>query len=289
VLTNGIVRDPLARTPKSFVFTSDSDRTIIMDPAVTLDITGRMFREEKVWSEAIAASSVCATELSQLPLPAAIELLRLGRKVGSITTVDIDVGPSEHAHFYGSLDSLLEVFSLADVAKTSHSVARSICGLLGAPVPSQNADAEDVARALQGALPTAPPSVLLVTHGGCSTAGVLCDGTLVSLAPQPPPQHSLVDGTSSQVRDSTGAGDAFSGGCLAWLHARDAVPDDASSLRDMIGVGNALGAICVGIAHSALPPPASDAFDTLLKGMHPTLEAMLDRGENMQSRNISVY
>jgi sugar/nucleoside kinase (ribokinase family) len=283
VATSSVICDPFARTASSYVFTTgDGERTVIMDPAATSDVTARMFHEEKNWADAIACSTVCATEISQLPLLAAKELLRLGRGHGAITAVDIDVGPEEGQHFYGSMESLLELLSFADVAKTSFSVALSICRVLGAPSLSDHADVMTVARSLQAAISVASPPVLLVTHGALPTAGILHDGTVVSLAPPVPP-CLLVDGAGRQVLDSTGAGDAFSGGCYAWMHAHGAVPGDERTLREMIGIGNALGSMCVGIANSALPPSPSPAFNRSLANMHPALETLIQESRFSRS------
>lgn len=275
-----IVRSSAYRTPVSYVFTTaptlgiEPERTIIMDAASTGTITPEFISE--YWRNAIKESSIVVTEVSQLRLDAVHKLLTLGREAGAITVLDVDVPPQEAN--LGDLQELRKILSLTDVVKTSSSAARAVSSLLGEVDLCQRGEpAISALHSLSQTLPTAP-KVLIVTDGPRGSNGMLCNGQ-VSAVPacvSSDTQGSALD-SDLQAVDVTGSGDAFTGGCLAWLHSSGCVPTVKDELTEMLRIANVCGAACSLVQHSALPPAVNDNYLDYLCSMDPIMRDFIKR------------
>src|SRR5262249_4287632 len=165
----------------------------------------------------VGRSRRLTTEVSQLPLAAALAALELARATGAATVVDLDVPPSDAlASGLGDEDALEAVLRSADLLKPAKSACRELIARGGG-------DPVKLARALRARYGT---RAVVVTDGeaGCAIAGDGFEGF----------------GRARPVKavDATGAGDAFLGGLLAAL-AAELEWEDAARLA------NACGAACV--------------------------------------------
>jgi sugar/nucleoside kinase (ribokinase family) len=292
-----VVRSAAYRTPTSLVFTDgvgdaghagesgircDAERTIIMDPASTAATTPVVVRE--LWTGAIQGASVVSTEVSQLPLAAAAEVFKLAREARALTVLDMDVPPEvaccEHDAGLGSADELARLLTLADVIKSSHSVALALCHFLGGAraAPSGRASADVTVDELMRALPVRP-KLLILTEGARPTVAITKSG--LQLVVHVPPLTGQAGHTHAQI-DVTGSGDAFTGGCLAWLYHNQCIPADERSLEEMLTLANVCGRACTLIVDSALPPASTPEFSRFLAGQHPLVSQFLSRAETGQ-------
>jgi arabinose-5-phosphate isomerase len=215
----GIQRDlELCDGASSFaeIFVDDaSGRAIYMAPGITSTTTAQHVREHH--AAFIRRASRFSTEVSQLPLEAALEALRLAREVGIPTVVDLDVPPSDAlASGLGDEATLWRVLESADLLKPSKSAARELAARTGS-------DTGEMARLLRARFGC---QAVVVTDGeaGCAISSEQFTG--------------FVPGRRVKALDTTGAGDAFLGGLLVALH-------HGFRWEDAGRLANACGAACV--------------------------------------------
>ncbi len=197
------------------IFVDDKGgRAIYMAPGATSETTPTKIRADH--AEFIRRGARLTTEVSQLPLDAALAALEIARAGGIPTLVDLDVPPTDALATLGSETTLDAVLRAADVLKPAKLAAREI-------VPHAGSDALAIARAMRDRYGNA---AVVVTDGeaGCAIA---TDGF-----------EGFVPARSVAAVDTTGAGDAFVGGLLVGLkHELD---------WEVIGqLANAAGAACV--------------------------------------------
>ncbi len=214
----GIERDLLIEgsgTSVAEIFVDDAGgRAIYMAPGATARTTAEQVREHH--ADFIRRASRLTTEVSQLPLAAALEALSIARAAGIATVVDLDVPPSDALAALGDEASLDAVLAAADLLKPAKSAAREL-------VPDAGSDPLAMARAMRERCGN---GAVVVTDGeaGCAIAA---DGF-----------EGFVRAPAVKAVDTTGAGDAFLGGLL-WALQADLDWEAAGRLA------NACGAACV--------------------------------------------
>lgn len=197
------------------IFVDDAgERSIYMAPGATSETEPVHVRRHEPF---LRRGARLSTEVSQLPLPAVREALRLARAAGIPTVVDLDVPPSEAiASGLGDAELLDSVLREADLLKPAGNAARELLD-----------GAEDDPLALAIALRERfGNQAVVVTDGaaGCAVAAPDFSGCVACQPVKPV--------------DTTGAGDAFLGGLLAGLH-------HGLGWRDAAALANACGAACV--------------------------------------------
>jgi arabinose-5-phosphate isomerase len=195
----GIERDiALDGSASSFaeIFVDDAGgRAIYMAPGATAETTPEQVRRDH--AHFIRRAARVTTEVSQLRLVTALEVLRIAREAGIPTVVDLDLPPSEAiAQGLGDEATLLAVLGAADLLKPSRSAARELA-------PRESADPGELASALRRRFGC---KAVVVTDGEAGCA-IDADGF-----------EGFVRARPVKVVDTTGAGDAFLGGLLAALH-----------------------------------------------------------------------
>lgn len=277
---SNVVRSSCYRTPFSYVFTtmrsgsSEPERTIIMDTADTGTICTDFILQN--WTKILSESSVVVTEVSQLQLDAVQTILSLGRDAGAITYLDVDVAPQDAD--LGSITQMWDVLSHATVVKSSYTAAHTICkGLKSLESIHDVRSAFDAAQFLHRNLPIAP-QLLIVTDGGNGSVGILDSGTFAIA--RPPCKNSCAhsdESITSDVVDVTGSGDAFTGGCLAWLYWSGSIPRSQGELSAMLKVANVCGTACSQVMHSALPPAFTNDYVDRLCSMDDAMYAFVNQ------------
>jgi len=203
-----------AASSVSEIFVDDSgERSIYMAPGATSGTTREHVRE--VHARFIRRARVLTTEVSQLPLDAALEALSIAREAGAETLVDLDVPPSDALPGLGDEATLDAILRAADVLKPAKLAGREL-------FPSSH-DALSLARAIRERYGN---DAVVVTDGaaGCAISSADFEG--------------VVPAYPAKAVDSTGAGDAFLGGLLvARRHGL--------GWQDAGRFGNACGAACV--------------------------------------------
>jgi arabinose-5-phosphate isomerase len=198
------------------IFVDDAGRrTIYMAPGATAETTAEHVRERH--SAFIRRAGRLTTEVSQLPLAAALEALRVARAAGIPTVVDLDVPPSDAVPTLGDEATLRAVLETADLLKPSKAALHAIVR------PEDEANPLEVARRLRVQFGS---RAVVLTDGerGCAIAA---DGF-----------EACVPGYAAKPVDTTGAGDAFLGGLLVALEL-------GLGWRDAGRLANACGAACV--------------------------------------------
>jgi sugar/nucleoside kinase (ribokinase family)/D-arabinose 5-phosphate isomerase GutQ len=190
-------------------------RAIYMAPGATSETTPDDVRRHHV--EWIRSAGRVSTEVSQLPLATALEVLRVAREAGVPTVLDLDVPPSQAVPGLGDAATLEGLLRAADLLKPSKSAARELA-------PEAGDDAVAIAAALRA------------RYGACAV--VVTDGEAGCALADASGARRVAALRVPAVLDTTGAGDAFLGGLLFGL-ARGLDLDAAASL------GNACGAACV--------------------------------------------
>lgn len=190
-------------------------RAIYMAPGATSETTPDDVRRHHV--EWIRRAGRVSTEVSQLPLATALEVLRIAREARVPTVLDLDVPPSQAVGGLGDTATLEALLAAADLLKPSKSAAREL-------VPQAGEDAAAIAAALRERFHNA---AVVVTDGEAGCAVATGDGAFRVAAAR-----------ARSVVDTTGAGDAFLGGLLFGL-AR------GLGLQGAAVLGNACGAACV--------------------------------------------
>jgi sugar/nucleoside kinase (ribokinase family)/D-arabinose 5-phosphate isomerase GutQ len=198
------------------IFVDDAGgRAIYMAAGATAETTSEHVRTHHAsW---ITRARRVTTEVSQLPLAAVREVLRLAREASVPTVLDLDVPPSDAVPGLGDAESLDEVLRAADLLKPAKAAAREL-------VPEAGDDALAVAEALRA-------------RYGCG-AVVVTDGAEGCAVSAPGVALRVPACSVKEVVDTTGAGDAFLGGLLVGLHHGLDWPD---ALR----LAAACGAACV--------------------------------------------
>jgi arabinose-5-phosphate isomerase len=211
-----LVLDGSASSHAELFVDDEGGRAIYMAPGATAETSPEHVRDHH--ADFIRSAARVSTEVSQLPLPAVLEVLAIAREAGIPTVVDLDVPPADAVPALGDAASLEAVLRGADLLKPAKVAARA---LLGA---SEKQDALALAVRLRERFGN---QAVVVTDGpaGCAIA---TEGVEIRV-PAPP---------AKQVVDTTGAGDAFLGGLLVGLHQGLDWPDSAR-------LANAAGAACV--------------------------------------------
>jgi arabinose-5-phosphate isomerase len=198
------------------IFVDDGGgRAIYMAPGATAETTAEHVRTHH--ADFIVRARRLSTEVSQLPLAAALEALRIAKQAGIPTLVDLDVPPSDAVPALGDADLLDAVLRAADLIKPAKAAAREL-------FPEAHGDSARIARAMRERYGTA---IVVLTDGeaGCFVSAPEFEGRTPACR-------------AKEVVDTTGAGDAFLGGLLVAL--RHDLP-----LADAAKLANACGAACV--------------------------------------------
>jgi ribokinase len=187
------------------------DRCIYMFPNVTAKVRPQQIRER--FAGHIRHAKHFHTEASQLPLPPVLEAIRVAKEAGVRVLFDLDVSTTYFVEAgLGTEAELMEALRLTDVLKPSKAAAREI---------TSESDPERIAKKLL----TLGPKLVAITMGG--------EGCLIASADHL--EH--VPAFHVEVKDTTGAGDAYMGGLsFALLQGWDA--------RKTGGFANACAALC---------------------------------------------
>jgi arabinose-5-phosphate isomerase len=197
------------------IFVDDSGgRAIYMAPGATAETSAEHVRRHH--AEFIRRTRWLTTEVSQLPLAAALEAVSIAQQAGVPVALDFDVPPADAVPALGDESQLDALLRGAALLKPSKIAAREL-------VPEAGDDALKLARALRQRY---GPGIVVVTDGeaGCAIASDSHEGWVAA--------------RRVKVVDTTGAGDAFLGGLLAGLHY-------GLALAEAGRLANACGAACV--------------------------------------------
>lgn len=197
------------------IFVDDAGgRAIYMAPGATAETSAEHVRVHH--AAFIQRARWLTTEISQLPLAAALEAVTIAQKAGVSVALDFDVPPRDAVPGLGDESQLYALLRSAALVKPSKAAARELA-------PEAGDDALKLARALRQRF---GPGIVVVTDGeaGCAIAS---DG-----------YEGWVAARRVKTVDTTGAGDAFLGGLLAGL--RYGLP-----LAHAGRLANACGAACV--------------------------------------------
>lgn len=191
---------------------SAGNRAIYMARGATAELTpAEVRRRHGVF---IRSAHLVSTEISQLPLPAVIEILKIARAHSIPTILDVDLPAADAVPMLGTRAELERAMRLATILKPAKSAAASF-----APGKNPLAQAVSIRAKYKN-------RAVIITLGdqGC----VIAAKGLALAAPA----------FAVKQVDSTGAGDAFLGGLLAAI--RWNLPWDKA-----VRLANAAGAVCV--------------------------------------------
>jgi arabinose-5-phosphate isomerase len=198
------------------IFVDDEGgRAIYMAPGATSETTSEQIRTRH--TEFITGSHRVSTEVSQLPLAAVLEVLRIAEEAGVPSVVDLDVPPSDAVPGLGDQATLERVLRGATLLKPAKAAAREL-------LPGSDGDALAIAEAMRSRCGN---QAVVVTDGeaGCAIAA---EGVALRVPAYP----------AKEVIDTTGAGDAFLGGLLVAL-------EQGLEWADAGKLANACGTACV--------------------------------------------
>jgi arabinose-5-phosphate isomerase len=197
------------------IFVDDSGgRAIYMAPGATAEITAEHVRLHH--AQFIQRARWLTTEVSQLPLAAALEAVSIAQTAGIPVALDFDVPARDAVPALGDEAQLAALLRSATLLKPSKVAARELA-------PEAGDDALKLARTLRQRFGCA---IVVVTDGeaGCAIASESHEGWVAA--------------RRVKAVDTTGAGDAFLGGLLAGLRYGLALPEAGR-------LANACGAACV--------------------------------------------
>jgi len=255
---------------ESYVFVQeDGERSIIMAPGATSLIDQNAVR--KYFESAIINyASMLTTEVSQVPLPGVIELLKVSREHNIPTVVDFDVAPSvaiKEAKL-GNIDQLKELLKLCNVLKPAKHVAKELMSLLK-PHASSNLSPSDLAKYL---LEYSSAQLVVITNGKQSS--VLAT------------HNSCIEVKTEYVEkvvDATGAGDAFLGGLIAGLHY-NGFPDDEDKMRKLCEVANIVASANLMVLGGLPEKQSRDYLQSKLEAYKYKIEPVKDT--NIKTREL---
>ena len=210
-----IVLDGSASSSADIYVDDAGGRAIYMAPGATSETTPEQVRTHH--AETIRGALRVTTEVSQLPLAAVREVLRIADAAGVPTLLDLDVPPRDAVPGLGDARTLEAVLRAARVLKPAKAAARAL-------VPDADADALAIAEAVRKRFAN---EAVIVTDGASGCA-ISAEGVALRV-----PAYRV-----DAVLDSTGAGDAFLGGLLVALAA-------GLGWEDAARLANACGAACV--------------------------------------------
>ncbi len=193
------------------------ERAIYMSRGATAELTPADL--EAQFLDLIRAGTFFSSEISQLPLATVLRAFELARSDGVRTVLDLDVPRAEAVSTLGTQGELQAILERTDVLKAS------VAAMVGWLDPR---DPEGALRALCECCPNASLVVLTLGKEGALFASRVPAGDL---------RVAHVASGGVDVRDTTGAGDAFLGGLIAGLiqgHTHD----------DAVRLANACGAAC---------------------------------------------
>jgi len=197
------------------IFVDDAGgRAIYMAPGATAETSAEHVRAHH--RAFIRRAHWLTTEISQLPLAAAVEAVSIAQNAGIAVALDFDVPPGDAVPGLGDEGQLYTLLRGAALLKPSKRAAREL-------IPEAGDDALKLARTLRQRFGS---GIVVVTDGeaGCAMASDAYEG--------------WVPARRVKAVDTTGAGDAFLGGLLAGL--RYGLP-----LAEAGRLANACGAACV--------------------------------------------
>jgi len=197
------------------IFVDDcGGRAIYMAPGATAETSAEHVRTHH--AKFIRRARWLTTEVSQLPLAAALEAVSIAQKAGVPVALDLDVPPAAAVPALGDETQLYALLRGAALIKPSKLAAREL-------VPEAGDDALKLARTLRQRLDS---GIVVVTDGeaGCVIASDSHEGWVAA--------------RRVKAIDTTGAGAAFPGGLLAGLHY-------GLALAEAGRLANACGAACV--------------------------------------------
>ncbi len=232
-IAKDIVLDGSASSFADIYVDDAGGRAIYMAPGATSETTFAHVRRHH--ERTIQSALRVTTEVSQLPLAAALEVIRLAEVAGVPTLVDLDVPPSDAVPVLGTHAELEQLLRRAKILKPSAAAAREL-------VLTASGDALASAKKLRERYGN---EVVIVTDGAAGCAIATAKEALRV------PAYAV-----SRVVDTTGAGDAFLGGLLVGLAA-------GLGWEDCARLGNACGAACVEKL-GAFPDDAIAARDAVL-------------------------
>jgi arabinose-5-phosphate isomerase len=209
-----LILDGSASSTAEIFVDDEGGRAIYMAPGATAETDPVHVRGHH--DAFIRRAARVTTEVSQLPLEAVLEVLRIAREARIPTVVDLDVPPSAAVPELGDATQLEAVLAGADLLKPAKAAAAELC-------PELRGDPAGLARALHAR----SGAVVVITDGpgGCFVAAPGFEGHVAACP-------------AKEVVDTTGAGDAFLGGLLVALHHGLPLPGAAR-------LASACGAACV--------------------------------------------
>jgi arabinose-5-phosphate isomerase len=211
-----LVLDGSASSFADIYVDDDGGRAIYMAPGATSETTPQHVRAHH--ADWIAKAARVTTEVSQLPLAAVHEVLRIAQGAGVPTLLDLDVPPRDAVPGLGDAKTLRAVLRMARVLKPAKSAARELA-------PGAGGDALAIAETLRRQFGN---EAVVVTDGAAGCA-IAAEGVALRVPAFP----------VKRVVDTTGAGDAFLGGLLVGLAAGFGWEESAR-------LANACGAVCCG-------------------------------------------
>ncbi len=191
---------------------SAGNRAIYMARGATAELTPAEVRRGH--AAFIRGAHIVSTEISQLPLPAVIEILKIARAHSIPAVLDVDLPIADATPMLGTRAELERAMRLATILKPAKAAAASL-------VKDRNPLAQAVS--IRAKYKNRAVIITLGDHG-CVIAA----------------KDTAIKAPAFRVKqiDSTGAGDAFMGGLLAAMRWK--LPWDKA-----VRLANAAGAICV--------------------------------------------
>jgi arabinose-5-phosphate isomerase len=214
-IERNLVLDGSASSFAHIFVDDEGGRAIYMAPGATSETTSEQVRTRH--TTFITGSRRVSTEVSQLPLAAVLEVLRIAEEAGIPSVLDLDVPPTDAVPGLGDQATLEAVLRRATLLKPAKAAAREL-------LPGTDGDALAIAEGMRTRYGN---QAVVVTDG---EAGCAISAAGVALRV---PAYA-----ANQVIDTTGAGDAFLGGLLVAL-------EQSLDWVDALKLANACGTACV--------------------------------------------